>query len=115
MKKKLNKYISAGVGYRLGMVNGENFHRLSGNIEGKYKINKFTFSLRETYQSQKQTFVGDDEGTAENYLRSRLGVKYTVTKKIRPECFDRAFYAQKQWCFSRPIFGETVQESATNT
>lgn len=81
-EKKLNKYISAGVGYRLGMVNGENFHRLSGNIEGKYKINKFTFSLRETYQSQKQTFVGDDEGTAENYLRSRLGVKYAITKKL---------------------------------
>ncbi|MER0440070.1 DUF2490 domain-containing protein [Emticicia sp. W12TSBA100-4] len=81
-EKKLNKYISAGVGYRLGMVNGEKFNRFSGNIEGKYKINKFTFSLRETYQSQKQTFVGDDEGTAENYLRSRLGVKYAVTKKL---------------------------------
>lgn len=81
-EKKINKYISAGVGYRLGMVNGEQFNRLSANIEGKYKINKFTFSLRETYQSQKQTFVGDDEGTAENYLRSRFGVKYAFTKKL---------------------------------
>lgn len=81
-EKKINKYISAGVGYRLGMVNGEKFNRFSGNIEGKYKINKFTFSLRETYQSQQQTFVGDDEGTAENYLRSRLGVKYAITKKL---------------------------------
>ncbi|CAH0995911.1 hypothetical protein EMA8858_02039 [Emticicia aquatica] len=80
--KKLNKYLSAGVAYRFGSVEGDNFHRFSGNIEGKYKFDKFTFSLRETYQSQKQTFIGDDEGTAENYLRTRLGVKYAITKKL---------------------------------
>lgn len=80
--KKINKYLSVGAAYRFGMVDGENFHRLAGNIEGKYKLSRFTFSLRETYQSQKQTFIGDDEGTAENYLRTRLGVKYAITKKL---------------------------------
>jgi Protein of unknown function (DUF2490) len=80
--KKINKYLSAGAAYRFGIVDGENFHRFAGNIEGKYKVKKFTFSLRETYQSQKQTFIGDDEGTAENYLRTRLGIKYAITKKL---------------------------------
>lgn len=80
--KKINKFLSAGVAYRYGVVDGENFHRFAGNVEGKYKLQKFTFSLRETYQSQKKTFIGDDEGTAENYLRTRLGVKYAVTKKL---------------------------------
>lgn len=80
--KKLNKYISAGVSYRFGTVEGENFHRFSGNLEGKYKYNKFTFSVRELYQTQSQTFIGDDEGTAKNYLRSRIGVKYAFTKKL---------------------------------
>ncbi len=80
--KKINKYLSAGVGYRFGLVNGEKFNRFSGSLEGKYKYKKLTFSLRELYQTQYQIVSDDDEGTAENYLRSRFGVKYAITKKL---------------------------------
>ncbi|WP_064197166.1 MULTISPECIES: DUF2490 domain-containing protein [Emticicia] len=80
--KKINKYLSVGAAYRFGIINGENFHRFAGNIEGKYKVKRITFSLRETYQTQKQTFIGDDEGTAEKYWRTRLGLKYAVSKKL---------------------------------
>ena len=80
--KKLFKYLSVGVNYRFGLVGAEKFNRFSGNIEGKYKYKNFTFSLRELYQTQKQIVAGDDEGTAENYLRSRFGVKYAISKKL---------------------------------
>ncbi len=82
--KKLNKYLSAGVGYRFGLVEGDKFNRFSGSLEGKYKYKKLTFSLRELFQTQSQDLIisGDDEGTAENYLRSRFGVKYAITKKL---------------------------------
>ena len=97
--KKINKYLSAGVAYRFGIVGGENFHRFAGNVEGKYKVKKFTFSLRETYQSQKQTFIGDDEGTAENYLRTRLGVKYAITKKLDFSVSTEPFMHKKDGVF----------------
>lgn len=80
--KKLNKYLSAGVGYRFGLVEGDKFNRFSGSLEGKYKYKKLTFSLRELYQTQSQIVSDDDEGTAENYLRSRFGVKYAITKNL---------------------------------
>lgn len=97
--KKINKYLSAGAAYRFGIVDGENFHRFAGNVEGKYKVKKFTFSLRETYQSQKQTFIGDDEGTAENYLRTRLGVKYAITKKLDFSVSTEPFMHKKDGVF----------------
>ena len=80
--KKFLKYLSAGIGYRFALVGEEKYNRFSANIEGKYKFKNFTFSLRELYQTQKQIVAGDDEGTAESYLRSRLGVKYTLSKKL---------------------------------
>lgn len=97
--KKINKYLSAGAAYRFGVVDGENFHRFAGNIEGKYKLKKFTFSLREVYQSQKQTFIGDDEGTAENYLRTRLGVKYAISKKLDFSVSTEPFMHKKDGVF----------------
>ena len=97
--KKINKYLSAGAAYRFGIVDVKNFHRFAGNVEVKYKLNKLTFSLREAYQSQKQTFIGDDEGTAENYLRSRLGVKYAITKKIDFSVSTEPFMHKKDGVF----------------
>ena len=39
--KKLNKYLTAGIGYRFGLVEGEKFNRFSVSLEGKYKYKKF--------------------------------------------------------------------------
>lgn len=97
--KKLNKSLSAGVSYRFGLVEGEKFHRFSGNVEAKYKVKKLTFSLRELYQTQSQTFLGDDEGTAENYLRSRIGVKYAITKKLDFSISTEPFMHKKDGIF----------------
>ena len=80
--KKILKYLSAGIGYRFALVGEEKFNRFSANIEGKYKFKNFTFSLRELYQTQRQIVAGDDEGTAESYLRSRLDIRYAASKKL---------------------------------
>lgn len=97
--KKLNKFLSAGVSYRYGVVESEKYHRFSGSLEGKYKLRKLTFSLRELYQTQNQTFLGDDEGTAENYLRSRIGVKYAFTKKLDFSLSTEPFMHKKNEVF----------------
>ena len=97
--KKLGKHLSMGIGYRLGLVNSEKFNRFSANIEGKYKYKKLTFSLRELYQTQRKVVVGDDEGTAENYLRSRLGIKYTFTKRLDLALSTEPFMHKKKGVF----------------
>lgn len=97
--KKLNKYLSAGVEYRFGLVDGEKFNRFSGSLEGKYKYKKLTFSLRELYQTQHQIISDDDEGTAENYLRSRFGVKYAITKKLDFNLSTEPFMHKKDGVF----------------
>ncbi|WP_394991119.1 DUF2490 domain-containing protein [Emticicia sp.] len=99
VEKKLNKYLYAGVGYRFGLVGGEKFNRFSGSIEGKYKYKKLTFSLRELYQTQQQIISDDDEGTAENYLRSRFGVKYSISKRLDFSLSTEPFMHKKDGVF----------------
>lgn len=106
--KKLNKYLSTGVSYRFGVVENEKFHRFSGNLEAKYKVKKLTFSLRELYQTQSQTFLGDDEGTAENYLRTRIGVKYAVTKKLDFGVSTEPFMHKKDGVFETDFWRNRV-------
>ncbi len=106
--KKLNNYLSASVGYRFGLVGTEKFNRFSGSLEGKYKYKKLTFSLRELYQTQKQIVAGDDEGTAENYLRSRLGVKYAINKKLNFSISTEPFMHNKDGVFETDFWRNRV-------
>jgi hypothetical protein len=106
--KKINKYLTAGAAYRFGLVDGEKFNRFAGSIEGKYKIKKVSFSLREQYQTQRQTFLGDDEGTAKNYLRSRFGVKYAVTKKLDLALSTEPFMHKKDGVFETDFWRNRV-------
>ncbi|WP_435353442.1 DUF2490 domain-containing protein [Emticicia sp. SJ17W-69] len=106
--KKLNKYLSAGVAYRFGLVDGEKFNRFSGSLEGKYKYKKLTFSLRELYQTQHQIISDDDEGTAENYLRTRIGVKYAVTKKIDFGISTEPFMHKKEGVFETDFWRNRI-------
>jgi hypothetical protein len=96
LEKKVNKYLSAMVNYRFGLVDGEKFNRISGGLEGKFKYKSFTFSLRELYQSQQQV---SSENIAENYLRSRFAVKCALVKKLDFTISTEPFMHKKNGVF----------------
>jgi hypothetical protein len=80
-----NKYLRAGAGYtwlyknRVNRELWEHRHRFHLYLRGRYKIDRFTFTLRERLQS---TFVDESiPGFGYNpriYLRSRLQAAYNI-------------------------------------
>lgn len=80
-----NKYLRAGAGYswlykhRVNLELWEHRHRFHFYLRGSYKIDRFTFTLRERFQS---TFVDESIPgfgyNPRNYLRSRLQVAYNI-------------------------------------
>lgn len=80
-----NKYLRAGAGYswlyknRVNRELWEHRHRFHLYLRGRYKFDRFTFTLRERLQS---TYVDESIPgfgyNPRNYLRSRLQVSYNI-------------------------------------
>ena len=98
LSHKLNKYFAVSLNYRF--VEKRNLdasystrHRLYGDVSGKYKIKKFTFSLRERIQSQVRDYYSSETGRFPIwYLRSKLSIKYNLSRKITPVASVELFY-----------------------
>lgn len=82
---KFNKYLKAGGGYafiKYNHPNGywENRQRFYAEVEGEYKINRVTMSLREKVQSTYREGVLETATRANPklYLKSRLSASYSV-------------------------------------
>lgn len=75
----ITDFLQIGAQYRLGIipqeafVPAEKYHRYAFNIKTKYKIARFTSSLRLRYSND-----ADDEVNDKQYLRYKAGVKYNI-------------------------------------
>jgi len=78
---KISKFLKTGVGYAWiygNDLNDEvwrNRHRFYGYVQGKAELGRFTFSLRERFQT---TFYKEKKQQYRNYLRSKLEVDYDI-------------------------------------
>ncbi len=96
-----NKYLRAGGGYswlykhRVVKEQWEHRHRFHFYLRGRYKINRFTFTLRERIQT---TFVDESiPGFGYNpwtYLRSRLQVAYNIKGSVLAPFTSAEMYYQ---------------------
>jgi len=97
---KFNKYLKAGGGYSLINYNHpddywETRHRYFFFIQGEYSLNRFTFSLKERYQSTYRVGVSETSTRANPklYLRSRLMATYDIRKsRFSPYCSAEFYY-----------------------
>jgi hypothetical protein len=69
-------------------------HRLLADLNYRYKTGQFSFSLRERFQSQvADVMTGEDGFTPVHYMRSKLAVKFSPSKKkYSPWISAEAFY-----------------------
>ena len=76
-----NKYFRAGAGYAwiydhdLNDEMWRNRHRYYGYLQGKMDWGRFTFSLREKFQT---TYYKEKDQQYKSYLRSKLGISYDI-------------------------------------
>lgn len=84
---KLNNYLKFGGAYNLINYNHptkdwETRHRYYVYATGSYQLDRFTFSLRERFQSTHRVGVSETAKRAnpKYYLRSRLDVEYNIRK-----------------------------------
>jgi hypothetical protein len=82
-----NKYLKAGLGYawiydhNIDDQEWLNRHRFYGYLQGKIDWGRFTFSLREKYQT---TYYKEKNQQYKNYLRSKFQVSYDI-KNLKAE------------------------------
>lgn len=96
-----NKYFRLGGGYawlykhRLKRELWENRHRFHVYVRGRYKLNRFTFTLRERLQT---TFVDESipgfNYNPRTYLRSRLQATYDIRKSPHSPFASAEMYYQ---------------------
>ncbi len=83
---KFNKYLRAKLCYRythgFDFETGiESAQRLYGDLTGRYKIDRFTFSLRERYQVSFANYTDAVlASTPVHYLRTKLVASYNINK-----------------------------------
>lgn len=95
---KWNKYFSTGLFYRF--MEKRNLdasysarHRFYADVSGKYKFPKTTITIRERIQAQVKDYYSSETGRIpEWYLRSKLGIKYELTRKWLPFISAELFY-----------------------
>lgn len=105
-------------------------HRFSLYATGKYKIDRFTFSLRErwqyTYRPEKYVTKYDDDGitrkddeqvkgTGKNLLRSRFQIDYEVMKNlINPYASIEMYHDKKGLEKTRYTIGTSIKANKKN-
>lgn len=95
-----NKYLRAGAGYtwlykhRVNRELWEHRHRYQIYLRARYKIDRFTLTLRERFQSTyRDESVEGFKYNPRNYLRSRLQVAYDIRgAKIAPYTSAEMYY-----------------------
>jgi len=101
VKYKFNKYLRTGFTWRNAQKNGfldaaRIDNRFSGDIIGRYKKKKTLTFLRLRYQSKyKNWFVRKNGYLPESYLRTKLGFRYSLRKKLSLETAAESYYAFK--------------------
>ena len=101
VKYKFNKYLRTGFTWRNAQKNGfldasRIDNRFSGDILGRFKKKKTLTFLRLRYQSKyKDWFVRDNGDLPESYLRTKLGFRYSLRKKLNLETAAEGYYAFK--------------------
>ena len=101
VKYKINKYLRTGFTWRNAQKNGfldanRIDNRFSGDIIARYKKKKLLTFLRLRYQSKyKDWFVSKNGHLPDSYVRTKLGVRYSLRKKISLETAAETYYALK--------------------
>ena len=101
VKYKINKYLRTGFTWRNAQKNGfldanRIDNRFSGDIIARYKKKKLLTFLRLRYQSKyKDWFVSKNGHLPDSYVRTKLGVRYSLRKKISLETAAESYYAFK--------------------
>ncbi len=91
VKYKWNKYLSTRVQYRYTIRNNErhtNRYILDANAKWNIKPAKIEFSYRMRLQHSMVTFTKEPS----SFLRNRIRVRYTLSKKIKPFISYENFY-----------------------
>jgi hypothetical protein len=97
---KFNKYLRAKLCYRYNYgldieTDYETTHRIYGDLTGRYKLDRFIFSVRERYQVSFGNYT--DKVLAYNpvhYLRSKVSVSYNINKSdFNPYVSAEFFYS----------------------
>ena len=101
VKYKINKYLRTGFTWRNAQKNGfldatRIDNRFSGDIIGRYKKKKTLTFIRLRYQSKyKDWFVSKNGHLPESYVRTKLGFRYSLRKKMSLETAAESYYAFK--------------------
>ena len=101
VKYKINNYLRTGFTWRNAQKNGfldadRIDNRFSGDIIGRLKQKKMLTFLRLRYQSKyKDWFVSKNGHLPESYIRTKLGFRYSLRKKISLETAAESYYAFK--------------------
>ena len=101
VKYKINKYLRTGFTWRNAQKNGfldanRIDNRFSGDIIARYKKKKLLTFLRLRYQSKyKDWFVSKNGHLPDSYIRTKLGFRYSLRKKISLETAAESYYAFK--------------------
>jgi len=101
VKYKFNKYLRTGFTWRNAQKNGfvdasRIDNRFSGDILGRFKKKKTLTFLRLRYQSKyKDWFVRDNGHLPESYLRTKLGFRCPLRKKVSLETAAESYYTIK--------------------
>jgi hypothetical protein len=92
------KRLKLGAAYRFTLkrrLDDTYAHLNSWYVEGSYheKIKPFRFVLRLRYQSRyAEAFTSEKAGTPKNHLRTKLMVKYDLSKKTEPYVYAETFF-----------------------
>lgn len=95
---RINKVISASVAYRLILKRRvddsySTRHRYLINLNFKEKFGNFNLSFRTRFQSQYTDILSSDFGKSpDNYLRTRVSVKYNTNRKYIPFVSGETFF-----------------------
>mgnify|MGYP006137791345 CR=1 FL=1 len=101
VKYKINKYLRTGFTWRNAQKNGfldanRIDNRFSGDIIARYKKKKSLTFLRLRYQSKyKDWLVSKNGHLPDSYIRTKLGFRYSLRKKISLETAAESYYAFK--------------------
>ncbi|MDC0313571.1 DUF2490 domain-containing protein [Flavobacteriales bacterium] len=101
VKYKINKYLRTGFTWRNSQKNGfldatRIDNRFSGDIIGRYKKKKILTFIRLRYQSKyKDWFVSKNGHLPDSYVRTKLGFRYSLRKKMSLETAAESYYAFK--------------------
>lgn len=95
---RINKVISASIAYRLIQKRRlddsySTRHRYLININFREKLGNFNFTFRTRYQSQYTDVLSSENGNSpDNYLRTRMVVKYNTNRKYTPFLSGETFF-----------------------